>query len=231
MDVRGNPAAALSAYAAAVTADAPLSWWRLGETSGTTAAALGSAAANGSYASGCTLGAPGLIAHDTDTAVALAGSNGYVAIGSPAALNLSRNFTIEAWINAASLPTTGNLITVLSYSNGGFFMGLDSAGKVIILRSATAFIGSSGASLAAGVTHMLELTVDASGNWGIYIDGASDATGSTTDTFYGSTDLYIGADRPTAGYPAAFPGVIDEVAIYGSALSSTRIAAHYAAGI
>ena len=53
----GSDATTSGAYATQVLADSPVSYWRLGETSGTTASdAAGSNA--GSYAGGVTLGQP-----------------------------------------------------------------------------------------------------------------------------------------------------------------------------
>src|SRR5688500_14316091 len=56
-------------YAAQVTADGPRAYWRLGETSGTTAADETASASPGTYAGGVVLGVPASLAGDPDTAV------------------------------------------------------------------------------------------------------------------------------------------------------------------
>src|SRR5437763_1786933 len=52
--------AAPDAYAAEVKADNPIGYWRLNETSGTTANDLSGNGNNGTYGPGVTLGQPGL---------------------------------------------------------------------------------------------------------------------------------------------------------------------------
>ena len=75
-----------SAYAATITGTAGLvSYWRLGESSGTSA--CDSYGANtGTYQGGFTLGAAGAIAGDPDTAVTLDGSSGTVSVPHSASL-------------------------------------------------------------------------------------------------------------------------------------------------
>ncbi|HEY6461522.1 MAG TPA: hypothetical protein VIY73_15250, partial [Polyangiaceae bacterium] len=67
-------------YPGVVMADLPLSYWRFGEASGTVAVdQMG--ATNGTYVGGVTLGAPGAIAGDGDTAATFDGATGYVDMG------------------------------------------------------------------------------------------------------------------------------------------------------
>src|SRR5258708_2253471 len=63
-------------YQTAVINDAPIAYWRLGESSGTTAANIGSGAnLTGTYsATGVTLGQPGALVGDPGTSIALNGS-------------------------------------------------------------------------------------------------------------------------------------------------------------
>src|SRR6185369_12380878 len=67
--VRSGRAHASAGYAAAVLADAPRAYWRLGETAGTIA--LDAAGADpGTYTGGVTLRQPGALPADVDTAAA-----------------------------------------------------------------------------------------------------------------------------------------------------------------
>jgi hypothetical protein len=96
----GLHAAAVSRYASTVLADHPLGYWRLGESSGTTAFDSSGNGHNGTYVGGVTLGVPGLIGNgDPDTAASFSGS-GHVDLGT-LNLNLS-TVTLEAWINPTS---------------------------------------------------------------------------------------------------------------------------------
>jgi len=225
-------AVVLSPYATAVTADAPLSYWRLGESSGTTAVATGSAAVNGTYSGYHTLGTAGLITGDPNTAVSLAPvGSGTVSMGRPSALNLSRNFTIEAWIKPTAI---GGLLGIISFGTGGFYIRVAAAGQITFLKSRIAGIGVGATILAAATRYYVALTMDGSGNWVIYLNGAVDASGLTSQTFAGTESLQIGSDDAgfgSGGLQEFFDGVVDEVAIFGAALTATRISAHYAAGL
>ena len=81
-------------YAATVSSTPGLlAYWRLGESSGTTAVdELG--AHNGTYVGGHTLGVPGALQGDANTAVGLDGSSGQVQLPS---LGTASNWTVEGW--------------------------------------------------------------------------------------------------------------------------------------
>lgn len=63
----------------------------------------------------------------------------------------------------------------------------------------------------------------------LYVDGVQVATGAANTGAQGATAVYIGAGTAVDA-PEFFSGVLDEVAIYNTALSSTRIQAHYNEG-
>ncbi|MFJ7159803.1 LamG-like jellyroll fold domain-containing protein [Streptomyces sp. NPDC101118] len=73
-------AAGSQAYADAVRASAPVNYWRLGDTSGASAADEVSAGGNGSYRDGVTLGSVGAFLDGDDGAVTLDGSQGVVTV-------------------------------------------------------------------------------------------------------------------------------------------------------
>src|SRR6266540_4057262 len=86
-----------------------VSYWRLGQASGTTACdSKGSNA--GTYQGGFTLGQPGALVGDPDMAVRLNGSTGYVYVPHSASLDVGDSFTIEAWVKRGSVGGTANQI-------------------------------------------------------------------------------------------------------------------------
>ena len=88
-------AAARDFYAQEVLADNPVAYWRLGEASGTTAVDE-TGSHDGTY-SGVTLGATGLLAGDTDTAVEFNNSTDYIEVADHADFEVS-TFTFECWV-------------------------------------------------------------------------------------------------------------------------------------
>src|SRR5262245_3898854 len=96
----------LSTYSSAVLALNPTGYWRLGEGVGATTAADATGHGNtGTYFSGVTLGQPGAIVGDPDTAAKFDGSgNAHVDLPTATALGLDNvSFTAVAWVNPAAL--------------------------------------------------------------------------------------------------------------------------------
>ena len=112
-DARPSPAANL--YRATVLADGPISYWRLGEASGTTAAdELGVHA--GAYVGAPALGVPGALASDANTAVGLNGISQSVSIAGSSAFRFSGTaaFSAEVWFKHVA---DGTYRRVLSAEN------------------------------------------------------------------------------------------------------------------
>ena len=83
-----------------------LAYWRLGETSGTTATDT-TGTNNGSYVNGPALGSAGAIAGDPDTSVTFNGTNQRVTLPSLAPVG---NFSIEGWTYLTSAAVTNNTL-------------------------------------------------------------------------------------------------------------------------
>jgi hypothetical protein len=232
----GSPSGASSAvtpvaFSAAIAADSPVLYWRLGESSGTSAADSTANSNNGTYSSGVTLGVTGALAGDSDTAVALDGTTGNVQDASPSALpttNTAR--TLEAWFNIGSTVTTAQ--PILSYgSNSGLEMFTVSVeGSKIELYDGTETISvTAGSSLNDGGWHQLAVTYDGSTTVKIYLDGTQVGTDQATSAPLNTT-LDSGGFQAGSDGSAFLDGKIDEVAVYASALSASKIADHYTVG-
>ncbi|HEX4793701.1 MAG TPA: LamG domain-containing protein [Humisphaera sp.] len=224
------------AYSSTILADAPVGYWRLGESSGTVAADASGNGRDGVYHNGPALGSAGAIAGDSDTAASFDGADDYVAI--PYQFN-SANASWEAWVYLTSTPA--NPVQIVGCEDG---FGSNVADKLLYVDAAGKpnwYIYSSGAHTITGASaltlnawHHLVGTADGS-TITLYVDGASVASASAGGSyaFYGSSNVWIsgvagaGGANPTLTY---FPGVIDEAALYNFALSAAQVAAHYAAG-
>src|SRR2546429_763655 len=100
--------AASSPYAAAVTGTSGVvSYWRLGEASGTSACdAVGTN--TGTYQGGYTMGQNGALNGDPDTAVAFNGSSGLATVPHSASLDMADKFTLEAWVKRGLIGGPGH---------------------------------------------------------------------------------------------------------------------------
>jgi hypothetical protein len=215
-------------YPAVVLADSPAGWWRLGETSG--AAAADSAAANmGTYRNGVLIGRASLLPADTTShAATFDGVNDDVRVASSSSLSPTAAVSVEAWLRADTLPVSGAFASVVtkreSYSlqfNGprleftimksGVRRRLDAPAGAVAVGRAYHVVGTYG----GGVQRL-------------YIDGVQVASASLSCAITANTnDLTIAR---WGGTKERFDGTIDEVAIYRTVLSASRVAAHNGAG-
>ncbi|HEV8608216.1 MAG TPA: right-handed parallel beta-helix repeat-containing protein, partial [Tepidisphaeraceae bacterium] len=221
-----------SAYQNFVLADNPSVYYRLGETSGTTAFDATANHRDGAYANGATLGAPGAIRGSTDTAASFDGVNDHVQL--PTGFNSFPNgITMEAWV----FPTgNSNFQRLFDLGNG------QATNNIIVARNNSSndllvqvYNGSTvGPSVtASGVLlpnrwQHIAVTITAAGAVSIYWNGRLESTGNVNpipNTTRNSN--YIG--RSNWATDPYYRGSIDEAAIYDKVLTVDRIATHYLA--
>ena len=233
-----------SAWEESVLADGPVGWWRLGDDTPTSIVATDSSGGgrDGTYVNS-PASASGLVAGDGDGAVDFDGTNDKLdlpaaAFGTPfVAGSLPQSW--ELWISTTQVPSgssPGAVILAGTNTLGtpwadmfAFHLRADGTVRFTADWHDAAAITTS-AALNDGSPHHLVATIEA-GTVSLYVDGALDGTDThaVSDSF--------GADRVRAAAPRAnvsgyekYDGIIDEIAFYTSALSATRVAAHYAAG-
>jgi hypothetical protein len=217
-----------------VMEDQPAGYWRLGETTGTMVADTSGHNLVGSYSGGVSLGATGAVSGDSNSAATFDGTSGSAALGDSALLQTA-NVSVEAWVKTtASGAGTQQVVRKRLYGYSlqvdtgtglpGFWVysgSLNTAQKTLVTGTGR---------VTDGTWHHLVGTYDGS-NVELYVDGgvagtvAAVVSGGLT---YQPGGVAIGRDGDYAG--AYFQGSLDEVAIYPTALSATRIATHFTAG-
>lgn len=216
-------------YETEVLADSPTGYWNLDETSGTNADNLGSTGAtiDGTYTGTYTLGAASLLpAKPAGKSLQLAGA-GYVAIPYHASINLSGAASSrEAWIsfagvtNMTAMSREGDFRVDVVVGKHREFLWTAASVQAMVLANDNTNDGAG--------HHFVSVYDDPS--YVCYVDGLLQAAvwdNITTRNNNTSTAMRIG-QTSTGGTP--FTGYIDEVAVYQSALSAARVAAHYTAG-
>jgi glucose/arabinose dehydrogenase len=226
-----TPQSGGAGYAASVLADSPLAYWRLGEASGTSAADASGNNRTGTYLNTPSLGAPGALAGDANSAVSFNGSDEHVNVPYTAALNPS-SFTVEAWV----YPTGGqgsfrSIVTSRDYAPG--------QAKGYVLYAAPdnrwqLWTGSGGWNVVYGPAVVLNQWTHLVGTYDgstlrLYVNGALVASSVVAYTQNTTRPLRIAAGRTESPAQYFLPGRVDEVALYGAALSAARVSAHYAA--
>ncbi len=214
-----------SQYASTVASTAGLvSYWRLGESSGTSACdAVGSNA--GTYQGGFTLGQTGAFNGDPDTAVAFNGSTGLMSVPHASSLDVGDHFTLEAWVKRGAISTSTNQAVASQQAKAWLLMFNPS--NHLVLRDATvADIASSKTTVTDNAWHQVAVTKNGSAVH-LYIDGV-DQTGSVANqTLQNNTlPLTIGQSSNTSYWN----GTIDDVSLYGRDLSASEIQSHYTKG-
>jgi hypothetical protein len=217
-------------YRDAVLADLPSAYWRLGDLATTARDEIGNN--DGTYAGNCARGIAGAIAGDSDPAVGFDGTSCMVTLPNAFGFTGTQPFSIEAWVApSASGVQFQHVFTRETRTAGpddGYALLRATAVGIYLERVvATTASDSSVAVVANGAYAHVVAVYDGAANR-LYVDGAE-----------------VGAPQPDAGALATisvaaligassqgnfFAGAIDEVAVYGHALSLARVALHHQLG-
>ena len=237
-------------YQSTVLSQGPAGYWRLNETTQpavvTTTANKGSlgATADGTYNNDPTRGLTGPFAGSV--AVGFDGSSQSITTPYNAQLNTTA-FSVELWANPAEVPFPGNVAYVassahLATTRSGWYLAQDNgatfgAGSAFVVRMFYQNGTTPSLQLAAPVTkplgswYHIVLTYDGT-TATLYEDGvavtnyaAAFVANVDTQTSFG---MRCDGSATAPSYP--WPGQQAEVAMYSTALSATRVAAHYNAG-
>ncbi|MGY1741765.1 MULTISPECIES: PKD domain-containing protein [unclassified Blastococcus] len=223
-------------YADTVRADGASNHWRLGETSGNAADAIGSRPMT--VGAGVSRNQAGAVAGNTAYAFNGSSTATLATTGTQAAPN---TFTQEAWFSTTS--TAGGRLMGFGNKNSGQSttfdrqVYLETNGRISFSVKVPTFFGlshttrtvTSSAAVNDGRWHHVAATMSPSGI-ALYVDGV--LVGSRTDATSGQSYngyFRVGADKAVAG-AGTFTGKVDEVALYPTALTAQQIAAHAAGG-
>ncbi len=162
-------------------------------------------------------------------ALNLNGSGSYVKVNSLSS-NASNGFTWGVWIKADTL--SGSFVLDQRESNVGFqplYIGSGANyGDIQFYSSNTGSTTYFNTNLQTGLWYHIALVVNSSNSTvSCYINGAFVESKGDTAYNFGLKNLYIGSRHSKASY---FDGLIDEVAIWNTALSADEIKEIYSIG-
>ena len=113
-------------YASTVLGDDPAGYWRFGEAPASTTLTDSSPNGNdGTYLNGVTLGVPGALAADPDTAASYDGVNDAGRVPDASSLDVGSSFTLEGWIKRSSTSKSHQMMV----KGGGFQLVVMNAGS------------------------------------------------------------------------------------------------------
>jgi hypothetical protein len=206
-------------YSAAVLADAPSGYWRMGETAGTTMTDASANGNDGTYTGSVKLGQPGAMAADKSTAVEFDGHTAGANVPGSPSLKVTQ-ITIELWIKKISESGYGIYVAkdyfeLLNNSYTGRLEFRLTASSDPTLVSTTI--------LALNTWYYVVATYDGSVA-SLYVNGQLDGSHPAVAT-PAQADGPLSIGRRFDGF--FNNAVLQEVAIYPSALSADRVAAHW----
>lgn len=216
-------------YASEVLADAPAMYLQMQETSGTVATDSSGNGRNGTYVNGAAVNdttdpacSSNLGKHirldGTDDHVLLDASNWFTPATS--------GYTFECWVRVRSWV---NWVRIFDFSNttaSDISCGRNSVSQTFLFGTPTE---ADFAAFSAASWHHIVVAVSSAGAFTFYVDGAVLASGSVGAPINQARQFkYLG--RSCIGGDPYIAASFTHVAVYHSVLSSTRIAAHYAAG-
>ena len=223
-----------------VLADGALGYWQLSETNGNVAYDY-LTGNHGTYTPTVLLGQPGYNLLDTHKSARfgmLAASGSCVTnIAVDFATSGNAAFSIEAWVKGGAQITDAGLVTK-GYGNGGEQFNLDCGGGNHGFRffvrdaSGEARVASSSVVPNNQWRHLVGVCDQANGSVRLYVDGVNVAQTTITPNsgiLSSASSVSIGSRQAGFGtaYNNQFAGHMEEVAIYGYALSPTQVQAHY----
>jgi hypothetical protein len=246
VSVSGTPAG--PAYALRVQELDPLAYWRLEETTGTVATDTTGNGHDGVYGSAATLDQDGVLPGSLDNAARSDGASNVAEVAHDTAFLLDDG-SISLWFNADRVDQTQGLITKDAYGNGtgGHFRIILRADGVLNTRiqttSTSHTIQSATGAVTADQWHQVVLNFG-SGGLALYLDGqlvgSNSYTGGLGSTSGGAGNLEpftlgsnqgLSSDQSSDGENGFLYGVLDEVSLFGRALTAQEVSELYDLGI
>lgn len=222
-------------YRETILNNIPVGYWRLNESSGTSAADSSGNSYTGTYQNTPSLSQTGALAGDSDTSVSFSSaSSERITFGSFPTLvptGTGKTYTLEAWVKPASIPSDRGIV-----GYGGYTTGTTNALKLTTSGIMHYWVGGAGYDLTASIAisdltdgefHHVVATYDGVSRK-IFLDGkvvASDIP--TVSPNFTATAFTIGTTNSTE----YFEGSLDEVVVYDYALPSSEVLNHYNIGI
>ena len=224
----------------------PVGWWRMGDNnsgSGTTITDQGSGGNDGTLNNGPTFSTdvPPLPAWNGNSyALSLDGADDYLSIDHASSTSISGDMTISAWVNRAELVTSaqGGYFPILTKrpssvasTNYQFYLDAsDGTGGLRFYEGNAVGSPASATVITAGDWFHVAISIQSGVTNGTkwYVNGVQEASSSTFTINKTNTDPVFIGKLGSAEYYGK--GLIDEVALFNSALTSSDITSIYNSG-
>lgn len=220
---------ASSGYAQEVTNNRPVSWWRLGDATGSTVLRDAVGSNNLTINGTPTLGAAGLVSREADDAISMdQTTDGAARFGTPTVTGPPMTFEMVFRTDLAGGGTSlyGETNGIVPLRGWAVECSGTTCSLTVITDTASGAVATTG-SVADALVHHLAFTWAADGTLNAYFDGALQATtvvaaGTFPTAMY---SILGGGPSGVSGGTAKF-GTYDELAVYNTVLTDAQVLAH-----
>lgn len=213
-------------YSAEVLADAPAAWYRCDEASGLLLDSSGNG--NNTTVAGGTATyhiAGAVPSEPSNFGIYLTGSPNYFSAPDHATLDLGDVFTLECWVKRDTISVQQMLF---SKNTNAYSLFFEVDNTVLVIKSGVAVVLTSSITIVNdNIWHYIAATKNGAAGK-LYID-AIDRTGAFTNATFADNASVLELGREAGSF--YYNGSIDEIAVYPTALSQSRVLAHYNAAI
>jgi hypothetical protein len=210
-----------------VTGDGPVSYWRIGETSGTSATDT-TGGNTGTYRNGVTQGAASLTSDTSDRAASFDGVNDSMAAASTAGLSPANTVTVEAWVRPSALPAAGNFASIVTKAESYALQFNGSRLEFTTMQNGTRRrVQAAAGAVAVGGTYHLVGTYDGT-TQRLYVNGVQVASAAFAGPMSTNANRVVVGSWDTASEFMA--GTVDDVAVYNKVLTAAQVANHFSQG-
>ncbi|MFJ6622095.1 LamG-like jellyroll fold domain-containing protein [Kitasatospora sp. NPDC091335] len=239
IDANGNASQSETYYFNVLAGQPQRAGWKFDEAAGATE----SVGAGGDFEAVLGTGAKtGTEPGHSGNALKLDGTADGYAQTLPALLETQRSFTASAWVRYDGTAGSHAVLSQGGSNHFAFRLGVDDVGGQSrwTFKAQTA-AGDSGATVVGAQsttaptvgrwTHLLATYKTETKEIRLYVDGALAASAPVTAVWDGHGPLQIGRSRCATGWCDAWPGAVDDVQLWDSALSATEAQTVFAGGV
>lgn len=224
-------------YPTYIRNEGPVAYFRLGEAPGSPTGVDEMGTTTLDYLGIPGLGFPGAIVGDDNTAMNITGAQRARTPSNVAALSFTGNVSVEAWFKpSASQTTNARVVSKYDGNNLNYLLAFDGSQKMRFLVDATGVTRVNSTATSSATLTDTNKWYHLVGTWDgvrsrIYVDGVSAQSAAATGNpavLTTTQGLGIGAE-----YGGAIPvkGAVDDVSIWGRALSQAEVTQHRNAGL
>jgi len=158
------------------------------------------------------------------------GIDDYLACGTLGLINSAGSYSVSAWVNMDASGSGGGVLASGTADTNRIFLSVSTSGVLFGNKAGGGGVANYSSTLSTGTWYHVVGVKDGTTAY-IYVNGTQQVSVSAPATLGSTagTNFQIGA-FPTGMTAGQFPGLIDEVALFNTALSSSDVSSIYNSG-